>query len=166
MSNAVLDMKPDIEKPKTGIDERARMARGMAGCLADSYILMVKTHGYHWNVVGPLFRSIHMLTEEHYTDMFAAVDEMAERIRALGYPAPGSITEMMGLTALQEDTGNPTTEKMVENLIGDHEIIARRFRECIERAEEAKDAVTADMLTARLAFHEKAVWMLRAILSS
>lgn len=165
MANAVFDMKPNVENPKTGIDNKQKVAANMTACLSDSYLLMVKTQGYHWNVVGPLFNSIHALTEEHYNDLFAAIDDLAERIRALGYTAPSSITEMIAQTALDEDTGNPTTEQMVKNLIRDHEIVARRFRECIERAEEAKDMVTADMLTERIAFHEKAVWMLRALLT-
>ena len=163
--NAVLNMKPDVEQLQTGIDDEKKMATGMAACLADSYLLMVKTQGYHWNVVGPLFHSIHTLTEEHYNDLFEAIDDLAERIRALGYPAPTSVTQMIGLTALQEDTGNPTTEEMIEQLIHDHEVVSRRFRENAERAEAVKDIVTADMLTERIAFHEKAVWMLRAMLA-
>tara|TARA_R110002126_G_scaffold289659_1_gene445131 strand:- start:1169 stop:1669 length:501 start_codon:yes stop_codon:yes gene_type:complete len=165
MANEILNMRPAVEDPATGIDNKKLVAVNMSACLADSYILMVKTQGYHWNAVGPLFRSVHMLTEEHYQNLFEAIDNLAERVRALGYPAPSSITQMIGLAAIQEDTENPTTEKMIKNLVNDHEIAARRFRESVERAEEAGDVVTADMLTARIAFHEKAIWMLSALLS-
>lgn len=165
MTNIVFQMKSDVENPELGIEGKQRIATQLVGCLADSYLLMVKTQGYHWNVVGPLFTSIHDLTERHYRNLFEAVDDLAERIRALGYPAPTSITDMISHTVLQEDSGNPTTELMLENLIRDHEAMARRFRDGIELAEEAKDTVTADMLTERNAFHEKASWMLRALLA-
>jgi starvation-inducible DNA-binding protein len=165
MTNTVLDMKTEVETPRTGIDDNQKVAANVASCLADSYLLMVKTQAYHWNAVGPLFHSIHLLTEEQYQNLFAAVDEMAERIRALGYPAPSSITEMVSLSEISEDTGNPTTEQMIKNLIADHEVAARRFRQSAERAEELSDIVTADMLTERIAFHEKAIWMLRALLT-
>lgn len=165
MTNVVLNMRADVENPATGIDNKQQVAANLAGCLADSYLLMVKTQGYHWNAVGPLFHSIHALTEEHYEDIFEAVDIMAERIRALGYPAPSSITDMIGLAEIREDSGNPTTEEMVVNLISDHEVAARRFRDAAERADNVRDLVTADLLTARISFHEKAVWMLRAILT-
>ncbi|MEM1046710.1 MAG: DNA starvation/stationary phase protection protein [Pseudomonadota bacterium] len=165
MTSSVLNMKVDIEHPQTGIDDKHKIASNMAACLADSYFLMVKTQGYHWNAVGPMFYSIHNLTEEHYTNLFEAIDDLAERMRALGYPAPTSITEMVSATVLQEDVDNSTTEAMVDNLARDHEICATRFRECVERAEAVKDVVTADMLTERIAFHEKAVWMLRATLT-
>ncbi len=165
MATAVFDMKPDVEDPKTGIENKQKVAANIVACLADSYILMVKTQGYHWNVVGPLFQPIHELTEQHYNDLFKAIDELAERIRALGYPAPTSIAEMISLTRVQEDTENPTTEEMIQNLIRDHEIVARRFRNSVERAEDVRDVATADMLTQRIAFHEKAIWMLQALLA-
>lgn len=165
MANEILNMRPDVDEPETGIDDRQKVAANMSACLADSYLLMVKTQGFHWNAVGPLFHSIHILTEEHYQNLFHAIDELAERIRALGYPAPSSITEMIGLTEIEESTENPTTEEMVAGLAHDHEIVARRFRMSAERAEEVGDVVTADMLTARIAFHEKAIWMLKALLT-
>jgi len=127
--------------------------------------LMVKTQAYHWNAVGPLFHSLHLLTEEQYNNLFGAIDEMAERVRALGYPAPYSITDMISHSEISENVGNPTTEQMIANLVKDHEIAARRFRQSVARAEEASDVVTADMLTARMAFHEKAIWMLSALLA-
>ena len=165
MANAVLNMRTDVEHPETGIDNKKLIAMNMSACLSDSYLLMVKTQAYHWNAVGPLFHSIHLLTEEQYDDLFKAIDVLAERVRALGYPAPTSITDMISLSEIEEDVGNPTTEQMVENLIADHEIAARRFRQSAERADSVKDMVSADMLTERLAFHEKAIWMLRAMLA-
>lgn len=165
MTSTVLNMKPDVESLQTGIESATSLAASLSACLADSYLLMVKTQAYHWNAVGPLFHSVHLLTEEHYTNLFEAVDDLAERIRALGYPAPSSFTEMVTMTGLTEDTGNPTTEAMIENLVADHETTARRFRDAVARAEEHRDVVTADMLTTRIAFHEKAIWMLKAMLS-
>ncbi|MBW8636675.1 DNA starvation/stationary phase protection protein [Hoeflea sp. WL0058] len=165
MQSQILKVRADIQDPETGIDNRKKVAANMASCLSDSYLLMVKTQGYHWNVVGPLFRSIHLLTEDHYNNLFEAIDELAERIRALGYPSPSSVTEMIALSAIEEDTENPTAEEMIDNLARDHGILARRFRECISRAEEADDVVSADMLTRRIEFHEKAIWMLTAVKS-
>jgi starvation-inducible DNA-binding protein len=166
MVDSRLHSKATIEHPETGIDHRKRLVGGLSGLLADTYVLMIKTQGYHWNVVGPLFVSIHNLTETHYQDLFAAADVLAERIRALGYPAPSSMNELIPLTAIGEDTGNPTAETMIEKLAGDHETIVQRFRHVTQVAEELHDHVTADMLTARMAFHEQAIWMLRAIVPS
>lgn len=165
MTNTVLNMRTDIEHPETGIDDTKLIAMNVSACLADSYILMVKTQAYHWNAVGPLFHSVHELTEKQYENLFSAIDVLAERVRALGYPAPSSITDMISLSAIDADMGNPTTEEMMQNLVADHETVARRFRESAERAEDGKDPVTADMLTERLAFHEKSSWMLRALLT-
>jgi starvation-inducible DNA-binding protein len=160
----VLNVKTDVDIPETGLadEHHKRLASGLSGILADTYLLMVKTHGYHWNVVGPLFVSLHTLTEQHYEDMFQAIDDIAERVRGLGFPAPGSITEMIPLSEIREDTTRSSAEDMVENLIGDHEKIVRRLRETAEIADEMSDGVTSDMLTARMAFHEKAIWMLRS----
>jgi starvation-inducible DNA-binding protein len=165
MSNAILKVRTDVDTPNTGIEANQRLSLLLSGCLADTYLLMVKTQGYHWNVVGPLFHSIHQLTEEHYTNLFAAVDKIGERIRALGYPAPTSITQLISLSEIAEDTGNPATEDMLETLCNDNEIVVRRFRSAIPQAEAADDHVTADMLTDRIAYHEKAIWMLRSLLA-
>ncbi len=165
MSNVILKVRTDVDTPNTGIEANQRLSLLLSGCLADTYLLMVKTQGYHWNVVGPLFHSIHQLTEEHYTNLFAAVDKLGERIRALGYPAPTSITQLISLSEIAEDTGNPATEDMLETLCNDHEIVVRRFRSAIPQAEAADDHVTADMLTNRIAYHEKAIWMLRSLLA-
>jgi starvation-inducible DNA-binding protein len=166
MTAQVLQPKATVEKLETGIDDRESLAKALSACLADTYILMVKTQAYHWNVVGPLFYSIHKLTEEHYENLFAAADEVAERIRALGYPSISSTEEMTTVSSVKEDTGNPNAEEMIENLVADHETVAKNFRETAELAEEHKDLVTADMLTARIQFHEQAIWMLKAIVTN
>lgn len=165
MANTVFKVRADVEAPETGIDNRKRLATNLSGILADTYLLLVKTHGYHWNVVGPLFMSLHELSEQHYQNLFEAADDLAERIRALGYPAPSSITEMMAFSEIIEDTGNPSAEEMIRTLIDNHEVIVRRLRAAGELAEELKDAVTADMLTERMEFHEKAIWMLKALVA-
>lgn len=165
MPNAVLNVRPTVEHPETDLEQRKRLAANLLGVLADSHVLMVKTQGYHWNVVGPLFVSLHQLTEQHYQDLFAAIDDIAERIRALGYPAPGSMADMITHTALSEESGQPTAEAKVHALIRDHETIVRRLRDAVDAAGELRDAVTADLLTQRLHFHEKAIWMLRAVVT-
>lgn len=165
MNNAIFKARTDIESPDTGIEAHRRLSMLLSACLADTYLLMVKTQGYHWNAVGPLFHSIHQLTEDHYTDLFAAVDELGERIRALGYPAPTSITQLISMSEIEEDIGNPTTREMLQTLCSDHEIIVRRVRNAISPAEDANDHVTADLLIKRIAFHEKAIWMLRSLLA-
>ena len=165
MTNVVLKATADIENPKTGIENRKRLAGNLSALLADTYLLLVKTQGYHWNVVGPLFVSLHGLTEEQYENLFKAADDLGERIRALGHPAPTSITEMIPLTVISEDTGSASAEDMVSNLARDHEAVVRRLREGVEIAEDLRDMATADLLTERMQFHEQAIWMLRAILA-
>jgi starvation-inducible DNA-binding protein len=165
MANSVLKIKTDVENPETGLEHRKRLAGNLSALLADTYLLLVKTQGYHWNVVGPLFVSLHRLTEEQYQDLFEAIDNLAERIRALGHPAPSSISEMIALTQIEEDSGNASAEQMVESLVRDHEAVVRRLREATIAAEELHDAATAGMLTDRIQFHEQAVWMLRAVIA-
>jgi len=165
MPTTVLDARPTVEHPETDLEQRKRLVANLLGVLADSYLLLVKTQGYHWNVVGPLFVSLHQLTEQQYKDMFSAIDDVAERIRALGYPAPASIADLITHTALSEETGHPTAEQKVQTLVRDHETIVRRLRDAVEAADELRDAATADILTERLHFHEKAIWMLRAVVT-
>lgn len=167
MSIAVLTPKADVIETKTGIPDtdRARLANGLSGVLSDTYTLMIKTHGYHWNVVGPMFRTVHLLTQDHYEDLFAAADELAERIRSLGHPAPSSFSDMTALTIIDEESGAPNAQQIIETLVDDHEKIARRLRDVAEIADELRDKVTADMLTARMHFHEKAIWMLRSTIA-
>ena len=162
----VLDVKSHIENPNLGIDDRQRLADALADIVADAYMLLVKTQGYHWNVVGPLFVSLHKLTEAQYEDLFEAGDELAERIRALGYPAPTSLRAMIKDSRITEAKGNPTAEEMVEDLVADNETVVRHLREITELADELHDQGTADMLTDRMKAHEKAIWMLRAIVAT
>ncbi len=151
----------------TGIKskDRSEVATALVPVLADTYTLLVKTHVYHWNVVGPLFIPFHELTEEHYNNLFEAADVIAERIRSLGRPAPLSFAELLPEAGVEEETVNRSADEMVSRLIEDHEMLAKRLREAALLADEADDLVSADMLTQRLAFHEKAVWMLRAIIA-
>jgi starvation-inducible DNA-binding protein len=160
-------VKPSVESPETDLEQRGRLAAGLTAMLADAYVLMVKTQGFHWNVVGPLFVSLHELTEQHYQDLFAAIDEIAERIRAIGQLAPTSIAEMLQHSAIDEaHASNLSPEEMVKALISDHETVSRRLRDAVEVTEDLRDVATADMLTERLQVHEKAVWMLRATIAA
>ena len=148
----------------TGLESKARqqVAGDLKELLADTYILLLKTHVYHWNVTGPLFIPLHELTEAHYNDLFAATDELAERIRALGVMAPLSFNELLKRTGVEEETAHRAAEDMIEALVDDHEKITQRLRDAAGPADEAEDLVTVDLITRRLAFHEKAIWMLRA----
>jgi starvation-inducible DNA-binding protein len=156
-----------VEKLETGIGDKDRqdLANQLGNVLGDTYMLLVKTHVYHWNVVGPLFLPLHELTEVHYKDLFEAADVIAERIRSLGYIAPLSFTSLESKTKLSEENSNRSAAEMVQQLIEDHEQMVRRIRGITARAAEHEDFVTHDLLNARLAFHEKAVWMLRAIIA-
>lgn len=146
----------------TGIetDDRVAIAKDLTVTLADTYALLLKTHVYHWNATGPLFFAVHELTERQYRDMFEAVDEIAERIRALGAPAPVNVSQLLARSVNAEDAAHHSIEDMVQSLVGDHQKMVLRLREAAISADEADDLVTADLLTTRLAFHEKAIWML------
>jgi starvation-inducible DNA-binding protein len=165
MSNVLFKPKPTVDEPETGIVGRKKLAGNLSALLADTTLLFVKTQAVHWNVVGPLFFGLHNLTEEQYRNLFEAIDAIAERIRALGYPAPASVAEMIPLSVISESEAALSAEDMIQALADDHEKISIRLRDIIEHAEQQRDAVTADLLTARLQFHEEAVWMLRAILT-
>jgi starvation-inducible DNA-binding protein len=167
MTANALQARPDVDHPETDLEQRGRLAASLTAMLADAYVLMVKTQGFHWNVVGPLFVSLHELTEQQYQDLFGAIDQMAERIRALGHPAPMSFADLMPHSEIDEAHGiNFSAEQMVSMLISDHETISRRLRDAVEAAEGLRDVATADMLTERLQVHEKAIWMLRATVAS
>lgn len=161
-----LAARPSETDPQTGVSHIDEIADGIADVLGDTYVLIVKTHACHWNVVGPLFYSVHTLTEEQYTDMFAAADELAERIRALGRLAPSNLKALTAHAEIDETHEAPSAAEMVEDLAGGHEEISRRLRRLIRIAGEGDDAVTEDLATARAAFHEKAAWMLRAMIAS
>ncbi|QIE55691.1 DNA starvation/stationary phase protection protein [Pikeienuella piscinae] len=161
-------MKKNAKKssePDTGFSDMAKIADGLADVLGDTYVLTIKTHACHWNVVGPQFYSIHKLTEDQYGDLFAAADELAERIRALGHFAPANMKALADHAAMSEGKESPDAEELVEGLVASHENISRRLHDLISVAEKGGDAVTADLATERAAFHEKAAWMLRAMVA-
>jgi len=145
-------------------DGRAEIAQGLARVLADSYTLYVKTHNFHWNVTGPMFHTLHAMFEQQYTELSTAVDEVAERIRALGAYAPGSYKAFAELTSIEEETGVPKAEDMIRQLVKGHETVARTAREVFPAAQAAGDEPTADLLTQRMQLHEKTAWMLRSLL--
>ncbi len=144
--------------------QREDVSASLARLLADSYTLYIKTHNYHWNVTGPQFHSLHGLFEQHYTELAIAVDEIAERIRALGHFAPGSYKAFSELTSIEEEQGHPAAEQMIRNLVIGHETVARTARKAFGLAGEAGDEPTCDLLTQRMQFHEKTAWMLRSLL--
>ncbi len=145
-------------------NERKRIAAGLSRLLADSYTLYLKTHNYHWNVTGWQFTTLHALFEQQYTELALAIDEIAERIRTLGEPAPGSYQAFSTLTRIEEETGHPGASEMVRNLVEDNETVVRTARELLPMAEEANDQPTVDLLVGRMQVHEKAAWMLRSLL--
>ena len=161
-----LRVVPSSDTVSTGVRDAATIADGLADVLADTYSLVFKTHAYHWSVEGPLFYSVHKLTEEQYENMFDAADELAERIRALGQLAPSAMADIVGRSTIDDKTGNLSTADMVEDLAADHERIAHRLHALIDLVEGKKDPVTEDLATERSAFHEQAAWMLRAIAKS
>ena len=144
--------------------DREEIAGGLAKLLADSYTLYLKTHNYHWNVTGPLFNTLHTMFEEQYTELAAAVDEIAERIRALGIVAPGSYEQFAALTAVKESAGGESAEEMIRQLVVGQETVARTARAAFPAADKAGDEPTADLLTQRMQIHEKNAWMLRSML--
>lgn len=149
---------------ETGLEAAARksIAEGLSRLLADSYTLYLKTHNFHWNVTGPMFGSLHLMFEQQYTELALAVDLVAERIRALGHPAPGSYAQFSHLTSVEEETGLPTAEEMIGQLVEGQEAVARTAREVFPVADDAGDQATLDLLTQRLQVHEKNAWMLRS----
>ena len=165
MSNA-LNVVPREDNVSTGVRDTQTIAEGLADVLADTYRLVFKSHAYHWNVEGPLFYSVHNLTEDHYENMFEAADDLAERIRALGHLAPTSMKDVVARSQIDDVAGALTTQDMIKDLAQDHERIAHRFHALIELLDGRKDQVTEDMATERSAFHEKAAWMLRALAKS
>lgn len=146
-------------------EQRQEIAMGLSRLLADSYSLYLKTHNYHWNVTGPQFNTLHTMFEQQYTELAAAVDEIAERIRALGIKAPGSYSAFAGLTSIDEGSGDEPAEEMIRQLVIGQETVARTAREAFPAAEAANDEPTADLLTQRMQIHEKNAWMLRSMLA-
>ncbi|HHL42430.1 MAG TPA: DNA starvation/stationary phase protection protein [Hellea balneolensis] len=145
--------------------DRARSAKALSKLLADTYILYLKTHGFHWNVEGPHFQSLHLQFMDQYTEMWTAVDELAERIRALGHYAPGSYAEFVKLATIKEESGQLDWQDMVRTLAKGHELVAKTARDVLRVAEETGDDATADVVAPRITLHEKTAWMLRATVS-
>jgi starvation-inducible DNA-binding protein len=157
------------KKPATiniGISEkqRAKIAEGLSCLLADSYTLYLMTHNFHWNVTGPMFNTLHLMFMGQYTEQWNALDLIAERIRALGFPAPGTYKEFVKLASVKEVEGTPKALDMVRHLVEAQEATARTARDLFALADEANDQPTADLLTQRLDVHEKTAWMLRSLL--
>ena len=144
--------------------QREQIAQGLGRVLADSTVLYAKTHGFHWNVTGPMFNTLHLMFMEQYTELWTALDGIAERIRALGFPAPYGGSVIGGLSSIQESEGVPAAMAMVRELVEGHEAVARTIRGVFAVADEAGDQPTADLLTQRLQIHEKTAWMLRSLL--
>jgi starvation-inducible DNA-binding protein len=144
--------------------DRAQIAQGLSRLLADTYLLYLKTHNFHWNVEGPMFQTLHTLFMAQYTEAWNAVDPIAERIRALGHYAPGTYKEYIKLAAVRETDGVPKAAQMVKLLIEGQEAVARTARAVLPLADAANDQPTLDLLTQRLDIHEKNAWMLRSLL--
>ena len=145
-------------------NDRATIAKGLSKLLADSYTLYLKTHNYHWNVTGPMFNTLHLMFEAQYTELATAVDLIAERIRALGHPAPGSYKAYASLTSIKEEEGVPDAKEMIRQLVLGQEAVTRTAREIFPAVDKASDEPTADLLTQRMQIHEKNAWMLRSLL--
>jgi starvation-inducible DNA-binding protein len=144
--------------------DRVAIAEGLSRLLADTYTLYLKTHNFHWNVTGPMFQTLHLLFETEYNELALAVDLVAERIRALGFPAPGSYAEFARLSSIKEAQGVPKAEDMIRELVAGQEAVVRTARAVFPLAEASHDEPTADLLTQRMQVHEKNAWMLRSLL--
>ncbi|MCD9086247.1 Dps family protein [Stenotrophomonas sp. SY1] len=181
MAKAKKSTKPDAGKKKLaaaapsapGVDigikdsDRKKVADGLSHFLADAYTLYLKTHNFHWNVTGPMFNSLHAMFMDQYTEQWTALDEIAERIRALGFNAPGSYREFAALTSISEEPGlthSSDWKDMVQQLVAGNEAVCRTARKVLEQADDADDAPSEDLLTQRLQIHEKYAWMLRSLL--
>ena len=149
-----------------GIDDknRAKIAEGLSRLLADSYTLYLMTHNFHWNVTGPMFNTLHLMFMDQYTEQWNALDLIAERIRALGHPAPGTYKEFVKLASIKEVEGVPRAIDMIRHLVAAQEATARTARGMFALVDGANDQPTADLLTQRLEIHEKTAWMLRSLL--
>jgi starvation-inducible DNA-binding protein len=144
--------------------QRKEIADGLSRLLADTYSLYLKTHNFHWNVTGPMFNTLHLMFETQYTELALAVDLVAERIRALGFPAPATYSEYAKLTSIPEPTGVPTANAMIQQLVEGQETVTRTARSIFAVVDAAHDEPTADLLTQRMQLHEKNAWMLRSLL--
>lgn len=156
-----------MEKIDIGIaeSERKAIAEGLSHLLADTYTLYLKTHNFHWNVTGPMFNTLHLMFEQQYTELAQAVDLIAERIRALGFPAPGSYGQYAKLSSIKEEEGVPAANEMIRQLVAGQEAVVRTARKVFPTVDKANDEPTADLLTQRMQVHEKNAWMLRSLLA-
>ena len=168
MTQAVLTTQVTELSTESGLhkEERQIIARELNFAVADTYKLLIETQGVHWNVQGPLFYSVHKLTEEQYREMFEAVDELAERGRALGFPAPQNFAVIDHLSSINEAEEGCDLQQQLEHLVACNEMIASEMRQMVRRAEEINDVKTADLLTERIGVHEENAWMLRATIAS
>ncbi len=145
-------------------EDRAEVAGSLSRLLADTYTLYLQTHNFHWNVEGPMFNTLHLMFETQYNELWTAVDTIAERIRSLGFHAPGTYGELAKLTSIEEVPGVPEAMQMVGTLVKGHEAVTRTAREAFKATDAAGDESSSDMLTQRLQVHEKTAWMLRSLL--
>ncbi|MFD2643098.1 Dps family protein [Pseudomonas japonica] len=145
-------------------EDRKSIADGLSRLLADTYVLYLKTHNFHWNVTGPSFRTLHLMFEEQYNELALAVDSIAERIRALGFPAPGTYAEYLRLASIKETEGVPSSDDMIKYLVEGQEAVVRTARSLFPLTDKVSDEPTADLLTQRMQVHEKTAWMLRVLL--
>ncbi len=145
-------------------EDRAEIVAGLSKLLADTYTLYLKTHNFHWNVTGPMFQTLHLMFETQYNELALAVDLIAERIRALGAPAPGSYREFGQLSSIKEAEGVPPATEMIRQLVEAQEAVVRTARGVFPAVDRASDEPTADLLTQRMQVHEKTAWMLRSLL--
>jgi starvation-inducible DNA-binding protein len=164
-TSKIIDVKARELPVESGIakQDRKKLASALSDALASTYVLYAKTHNFHWNVAGPLFYAVHKLTDEQYRNLADAVDEIAERIRAIGFPATGGLKSYIERSAIADSGEIPPAKEMVETLAADHQSIAQQLRAAVAEAEDVDDVFTADLLTARIGFHEEAAWMLMAI---
>lgn len=160
----------EIARPRIdiGISEkdRRKIAEGLSRLLADNFTLYLKTHNFHWNVTGPMFQTLHLMFEQQYNELWLALDAIAERIRALGMPAPATAAEYAKLSSIAETQGVPEAKEMVRILVEGHEAVARTARKLFPAVDKASDEPTADLLTQRMQVHEKTAWMLRSLLEA
>ena len=161
-----MNASPTLPAIDIGIspEDRAAIVAGLSALLADSYTLYLMTHNFHWNVTGPQFNSLHAMFMAQYTEQWTALDEIAERIRALGHPAPGTYKAFHALSSIAEVDGVPSADDMVRHLVAAQEATARTARKLFPVVSGANDQPTADLLTRRLEVHEKTAWMLRSVL--
>lgn len=145
--------------------DRKKIAEGLCKLLADTYTLYLKTHNFHWNVTGPMFNTLHLMFETQYNELALAVDAIAERIRALGYPAPGTYKEYAKLSSIAEEDGVPEATDMIRKLVEGQEAVVRTARSLFPVIDAAGDEPSADLLTQRMQTHEKTAWMLRSMLA-